>query len=203
MRNGLRARSGAITRYALYRITRVCSGRTMTQLKRRDPDMDTNWTLEHLLKDLDDLKAYLQLPDEVLDRGEPDVSNIVQSEEQVGERGIVMIDTPDPLCLGESLTISRGSTLCQKGKICPISLFSYRRKESFRCFVFFFESATRPDCFTDHCIAECSDLVDKKYSVIVVARSLDTVSDVFLNKEQFKNPGGRADAHIQDDEHQR
>lgn len=36
--------------------------RTFTTRARRDPDVNTVWTLEHLLKDADDLKAWLELP---------------------------------------------------------------------------------------------------------------------------------------------
>ena len=42
-------------------------GRELTSQTRRDKDVDTLWTVEHLLKDRDDLRAYLQLPDEFFD----------------------------------------------------------------------------------------------------------------------------------------
>lgn len=76
--------------------------RTLTQRTRRDPDIDTIWWLEHFLKDADDLKAYLELPDDVLD-DEPDVSNLIEMEKRVGDRGIVMVDTADPLCVAAQL----------------------------------------------------------------------------------------------------
>ena len=79
------------------RTTLRISGREMTKLVRRSPDTDTDWTLEPLLKDLDDIKAYLELPDEVFSY-EPDVSNLIEADREVGDRGIVMVDTPDPLC---------------------------------------------------------------------------------------------------------
>jgi len=84
------------------RTTLRCGGRKMTSLTRRDRDIDTVWTVEHLLKDLDDLKAFLELPDAVFDYT-PNVAGILEAEEKLGDRGIVMIDTPDPLCLAAEL----------------------------------------------------------------------------------------------------
>ena len=51
---------------------------------------------------MDDLKAVLQLdmPDM---SGEPDISTVLDTECKLGESGIVMIDTPDPLCLAAML----------------------------------------------------------------------------------------------------
>jgi hypothetical protein len=73
------------------RTTLRVAGRTMTALAKRDPNLDTVWQVEHLLKDLDDLRAYLELPDEVF-ACEPDVSNLLAAEREVGDRGIVMVD---------------------------------------------------------------------------------------------------------------
>ncbi|MCL4691250.1 MAG: hypothetical protein KJ060_01880 [Candidatus Hydrogenedentes bacterium] len=84
------------------RTTLRIAGRTMTQTDRRDKGLDTTWMVEHLLKDLDDLKAYLQLPDEVFD-AEPDLSPFASADEEVGERGIIMLDTEDPLCVAAQL----------------------------------------------------------------------------------------------------
>jgi hypothetical protein len=84
------------------RTTFRIAGRTMTQTDRRDMGLDTTWMVEHLLKDLDDLKAYLQLPDEVFD-AEPDLSLFPAAEKEVGDRGIVMVDTDDPVCAAAQL----------------------------------------------------------------------------------------------------
>jgi hypothetical protein len=87
------------------RFTRVSlkiGDRTMTSLTRRNPDADTIWTLEHLLKSKDDLKAYLELPDEVFTE-HIDVSKLIEEDEQLGDRGIVMVDTEDPICAVASL----------------------------------------------------------------------------------------------------
>jgi len=73
-------------------------GRTLTQSQRRDAAVDTVWTLEHLLKNEQDVEAYLEIPDEALAVG-ADCAGILAVDAEVGERGIVMIDTADPLCL--------------------------------------------------------------------------------------------------------
>ncbi|HIJ65938.1 MAG TPA: hypothetical protein HPP77_08290 [Candidatus Hydrogenedentes bacterium] len=70
---------------------------TLTATTRRDPDVNTVWTLEHLFKDAGDLEAWLELP-EVAYSGAPDVHGVVEAEEQLADTGIVMIDTGDPLC---------------------------------------------------------------------------------------------------------
>jgi len=84
------------------RTTLRVAGREMTSLTRRDPDVHTVWTLEHLLKDEKDLEAYLQLPDELFER-EVDVSHIAAEEEALGDAGIVMLDTGDPICAAAAL----------------------------------------------------------------------------------------------------
>jgi uroporphyrinogen-III decarboxylase len=84
------------------RTTLTVAGRTLTSLTRRDAEVNTVWTLEHLLKDEDDLQAYLQLPDEVFHE-QPDASNLFAAERRLGERGVVMVDTGDPLCRAASL----------------------------------------------------------------------------------------------------
>ncbi len=84
------------------RTTLTIAGRGMTGLTRRDPDVDTVWTVEHLLKSPEDVEAYLQLPDEVFAET-IDVSPLVEEENRLGERGIVMVDTEDPLCAAATL----------------------------------------------------------------------------------------------------
>jgi len=71
--------------------------RILTHRMRRDPDVNTNWTLEHLLKDVEDAQAWLDLPEQSLG-GEPDVGVIRAIERDLGDDGIAMIDTSDPLC---------------------------------------------------------------------------------------------------------
>jgi len=79
------------------RVTLKIAGRTMTSLTRRYPDLDTIWTLEHPLKSTDDLKAYMELPDEVFAE-KIDVAGLIDEDQKLGDRGIVMVDTEDPLC---------------------------------------------------------------------------------------------------------
>ena len=78
------------------RKTITVAGRTLTSLKRRDVDTYTVWTLKHFLSDVDDLKAYLQLPEPTV--GEPDVSAMLVEEDALSEAGIVMVGTHDPIC---------------------------------------------------------------------------------------------------------
>ena len=72
-------------------------GRDLTSVTRRDPETMTTWTIEHLLKSVKDVKAYLQLPEEPFE-GDLDVEAMEAGERELGEAGIVMIDTGDPLC---------------------------------------------------------------------------------------------------------
>ena len=76
--------------------------RILTTRTKRDRDIDTVWTTEHLLKDLDDLKAYLELP-ETPAGGTPDTGVILSIEKELGDSGIAMIDTSDPLCCAAAL----------------------------------------------------------------------------------------------------
>jgi len=88
---------------SLYTRTEVrVGGHVLTSLTRRDCDINTIWTLEHLLKTPEDAKLYLQIPDEVF-ICEPDVANLFAAEHELGDRGIVMIDTADPICLAAGL----------------------------------------------------------------------------------------------------
>ncbi len=87
------------------RVTRVTlrvAGRELTCLMRREPHTDTLWTVEHLVKDHDDLLAYLQLPDAFFDETVT-VEPLRVEEQALGDRGIVMVDTEDPLCAAATL----------------------------------------------------------------------------------------------------
>jgi len=76
--------------------------RTLSSRTRRDPDVNTIWTEEHFLKDSDDLRLFLEIPFHA-PVFRPDVNSVLQAEQKLGDSGIVMIDTPDPLCLAASL----------------------------------------------------------------------------------------------------
>jgi len=84
------------------RTTVRTGGRTLSSTTRRSPEVDTTWTTEHLLKNVDDLKAYLELPDEFFAE-ETNVERLIEDDARVGDRGIVMVDTEDPICAAASL----------------------------------------------------------------------------------------------------
>lgn len=84
------------------RCTIQAPGRRLSSLTRRDPPVNTTWTIEPLLKDVDDLKAWLSLPTPVCG-GVPDTRPVLEAEAALGDTGIVMIDTADPLCQAAAL----------------------------------------------------------------------------------------------------
>lgn len=79
------------------RTTLNVAGRTMTSLSRVDPGVATTWAIEHLLKDADDARAYLQLPDDVF-AYDCDLTPLFAEDDVVGDAGIVMVDVADPIC---------------------------------------------------------------------------------------------------------
>ncbi|MBN1874281.1 MAG: hypothetical protein JXA33_08615 [Anaerolineae bacterium] len=91
-----------LTHSRLEHTTLTIAGRTMTSLTRHDADVATVWTVEHLLKDTEDARAYLQLPDEAFVY-EYNVDVLRAEETALGDAGIVMVDVGDPLCAVASL----------------------------------------------------------------------------------------------------
>jgi hypothetical protein len=79
------------------RTTLTVGGRRMTQTVKRARLLDTVWTTEHLLKDAADAEAYLRIPDEVFAET-VDCGPLRAEEAALGDRGIVMVDTEDPMC---------------------------------------------------------------------------------------------------------
>ena len=79
------------------RTTLQVGGRTLTQVTKRERDVDTVWTTEHLLKGADDARAWLQVPDDVFNE-RIDLAPLRAEEAALGDRGIVMVDTEDPMC---------------------------------------------------------------------------------------------------------
>lgn len=78
-------------------VTKIQAGsRVLTQHVRKDPEVNTNWTLEHFIKDEEDLEAWINLPDE--ETGEPDYRELIQTEKDLGDSGIVSLETGDGLC---------------------------------------------------------------------------------------------------------
>jgi hypothetical protein len=84
------------------RTTLQCKDRVLRTVTRRDPDVDTHWTLEHLIKDVDDLRAYLELPLPAF-ANEVTTGPVLEAEKALGDSGIVMIDLADPLCSAAAL----------------------------------------------------------------------------------------------------
>ncbi len=78
------------------RTTIRAPGRTLTSLIRRDKDVNTTWTLEHMLRTPEDVEAYLSLPEP--SAGKADVSSILAEEQALGDSGIVSIEMGDPIC---------------------------------------------------------------------------------------------------------
>lgn len=61
--------------------------RVLRSHTRVDRDVNTVWTLEHLLKDEEDLAAWIALPHQE-DTGEPDYRDILQTEQELGDTGL-------------------------------------------------------------------------------------------------------------------
>lgn len=70
-------------------------GTVLQNHTRRDIEPDTVWTLEHFLKDEEDLEKWIELPESEL--GEPDYSYAHQIEASLGDSGIMMLDTGDAI----------------------------------------------------------------------------------------------------------
>ena len=68
---------------------------TLEQLQREDDAIHTVWTLEHFLKEAEDIQAYLDLPYEP-----PQVclNQFDEKARQLGEHGLMMLSVPDPIC---------------------------------------------------------------------------------------------------------
>jgi uroporphyrinogen-III decarboxylase len=84
------------------RLTFKIGGKKLTSLTRRDKNLDTVWTVEYLLKNNDDVNLFLELPDEIFEENF-DIAHLEEQEKKLGDRGIVMVDTEDPVCAVASL----------------------------------------------------------------------------------------------------
>lgn len=70
--------------------------RKLTKVTSRSDTIHTVWVREHIAKDLDDMRAYLDLPWEP---GEPDFSALRKAwTDLVGGRGVPLVSLGDPLC---------------------------------------------------------------------------------------------------------
>ncbi len=92
-----RSESQTDTQGSRFTTTTIRAGRrVLTSRWRQDPDVNTVWTLEHLLKDEADIQAWLDLP-EAPPGGEPEIRPILEIEKDLGESGIAMLDCGDPV----------------------------------------------------------------------------------------------------------
>ncbi|MFC1672455.1 hypothetical protein ACFL01_04900, partial [Planctomycetota bacterium] len=71
--------------------------KALISLDRRDRDVNTVWTIDHLLKNAEDLETWLTLPAVDL-TGEVDVDPVLEKEREIGDAGIVMLGCGDPIC---------------------------------------------------------------------------------------------------------
>ena len=76
------------------RITLATPRGDLSQLFRVDEGVYTAWEIEHRIKDETDIEKYLSIPYEPV---EPDVSHVQEQDAFLGDRGIMLIDVPDPL----------------------------------------------------------------------------------------------------------
>jgi len=76
------------------------SKRRLTSLHRKDDDLHTLWTLEHLLKNIEDIDRYLAIPYEP---PELDMSHFLAERKALGKKGLMMISVDDPICVAAEL----------------------------------------------------------------------------------------------------
>ncbi len=67
----------------------------LTCLHREDDDLHTCWTLEHLLKDIEDIDRYLAIP---YGPPEPGMNHFIAEQKLLAEKGVMMISVEDPVC---------------------------------------------------------------------------------------------------------
>jgi uroporphyrinogen-III decarboxylase len=84
------------------RLTYKINNRNLTSISRRDKEIDTVWIIEPLLKNTDDINLFLQLPDELFEENF-NIAHLQRQENELGDNGIVMVDTEDPVCAVASL----------------------------------------------------------------------------------------------------
>lgn len=82
--------------------TVTVNGRELTAVTKREKNIDTIWTVEHLIKTPQDIEDYLQIPDEAFLEN-VNAAPLVAEEKELGDRGIIMVDTEDPICAAAAL----------------------------------------------------------------------------------------------------
>ncbi len=68
----------------------------LTCLHRQDDDLHTRWTLEHILKYVEDIDRYLAIPYEP---PELDMSHFLAERKALANNGLMMISVDDPICV--------------------------------------------------------------------------------------------------------
>jgi uroporphyrinogen-III decarboxylase len=72
----------------------------LTSVQRKDWNIHTTWNLEHLLKDISDIDTYLSIPYEP---PQFDMNAFHAEEANLGDKGVMMISIPDPICIAAEL----------------------------------------------------------------------------------------------------
>jgi len=82
-------------------MTRRLGSQTFRQVMQQDRDVLTVWTTEHWLKSADDLRVWLDAPflPPVPPHHWAQGSTFLDLEREIGDSGLAMLDTADPLCL--------------------------------------------------------------------------------------------------------
>ena len=73
---------------------------SLETLHRRDEGVHTEWTLKHMLEELEDIDKYLSMP------YEPSLFNAAEfyeKRDQLGDKGLLMISLDDPICVAAEL----------------------------------------------------------------------------------------------------
>ncbi|HBE42535.1 MAG TPA: hypothetical protein DDW27_15305, partial [Bacteroidales bacterium] len=71
-------------------------------ISRRDKEIDTVWITEPLLKNTEDVNLFLKLPDEIFEET-ISIDHLKEEETKLADKGIIMVDTEDPVCAVASL----------------------------------------------------------------------------------------------------
>ena len=93
---GMRIRAWREGRSIFTRTTYRTPKGDLTSLHEERDDLHTRWTLEHLLKDIEDIDRYLAIPYEP---PELDMTHFLAERETLGEKGVMMISVDDPICV--------------------------------------------------------------------------------------------------------
>lgn len=78
------------------RTTIVTPKGDLSKLDKKIPNVNTVWHIEHFIKNEKDIERYLSIPN---NPKEADISRFKEQEIYLGERGIMMLDFPSPLCI--------------------------------------------------------------------------------------------------------